>query len=324
LALSHTWEASSLIEQYSEVPNGVFLIGENDTIRRNYFSGNHWRTNTGGGQICVATIGMNGSILIEDNVIDAGGGNLTSGIELGNTEYEPLSNSVIRNNIVGNQQLYGIIEQFGGGNTIDGNVVYNSGAASPGNGFLDVPGIDVKAGICGSRYTRNCAFDNQTTKTQYWGFYIGAGASNDYMIADNLFIGNINRPGFCDGGTGTNKRIEGNLSAAIGKPLAESPAKRAPAFEIGNWGPRSTNAGNPFNVQPSGLSAMYFVVHDPPPHAAVLWQGKALPGVAVDTKAGLITVTVPGKCFAVPGEYEIVIKDLETGATSQVVQFQVK
>ena len=56
----------------------------------------------------------------------------------------------------------------------------------------------------------------------------------------------------------------------------------------------------------------------------MLWQGKALPGVAVDTKAGLITATVPAECFAPSGQYDIVINDPETTATSQIVQFQVK
>lgn len=62
--------------------NGIFGSGRNVQIARNYLSGNHRQIYpTGGGQIAIKGVATNANISIVGNIVETGGGPVTSGLE---------------------------------------------------------------------------------------------------------------------------------------------------------------------------------------------------------------------------------------------------
>ncbi len=181
--------------------NGIFGSGRNVEIARNYLSGNHRQVYpTGGGQIAIKGVATNANISIVGNLVETGGGPVTSGLEIDGPGV-----SIVWNQIHGHG-LFGIILQSGFGHEVVGNTVSNSGT-----GFFPGPGIYVAAGISGFRILGNRVYDDQESKTQTWGIHVEIGSSADYTIAGNDVRGNINTLGILDGGFGMNRQVYGNL-----------------------------------------------------------------------------------------------------------------
>lgn len=88
---------------------------------------------------------------------------------------------------------------------------------------------------------------------------------------------------------------------------AAAPAPTAAAPALVNWGPQSTPAGTPFQVQADGGSGMFFEFDHELPAAptAVTFNGTPMGGMVAAGK--VVTATVPAAAIASPGSYEIVI-----------------
>jgi hypothetical protein len=180
--------------------NGIFGSGRNIEISRNFLSGNHRQVfPTGGGQICIKGVTTNANISIVGNTVEAGGGVVTSGVEI---DGPPVN--IVWNTIRG-QNLFGIILQSGFGHQVIGNVIGNSGTR-----VFPEPGIEVAAGVSGFRVAGNRVYDDQTVKTQSVGVQVESGPSRDYVIAGNDLRGNL-FGGISDGGFGANRKVYGNL-----------------------------------------------------------------------------------------------------------------
>jgi len=181
--------------------NGIFGSGRAVEITRNYLSGNHRQVfPSGGGQIAIKGVPTNANISIVGNVIENGGGAVTSGIEIDGPPVQVIWNTVRWN------ALLGIILQSGFGHQVVGNAVSNSGSI-----FAKQPGILVVAGISGFRILGNRAFDDQTDKTQSHGIQVETGPSSDYVIAGNDVRGNALPSGISDEGWGPNRLVFGNI-----------------------------------------------------------------------------------------------------------------
>ena len=91
---------------------------------------------------------------------------------------------------------------------------------------------------------------------------------------------------------------EGNGSASAG------PAAPAGPLEVVDWGPRGTQAGVAFNVQPGGHSGLWLRVNQPLKGQVVLVQfGDAfLEGQVHGT---VVTAIVPEEAYAQAGDYEV-------------------
>ena len=112
--------------------NGIFCTAPGGLISRCLLAGNHWNTNTGGGQIACA------EWTIDTVKIQQGGGPLAHGIETN-------GGSTIRNCIIEDQQCFGVVfqqpyqGQVGNFNDmITASRITNSGVACPANGFPKV------------------------------------------------------------------------------------------------------------------------------------------------------------------------------------------
>ncbi|MDP7310488.1 MAG: right-handed parallel beta-helix repeat-containing protein, partial [Dehalococcoidales bacterium] len=193
--------------------NAIFGGGSNITIDGNYFANNHLQISPeGGGQIDIVTgDGVSSTkdmdttgVVIANNVFDAGGGALTSGLELNGNDI-----TVVGNTIRG-QDYYGVILQRGNRHVISSNIISNSGTTGTNS-----PGIRVNADVEDFQITGNKIFDDQDTKTQSWGIQIMSGDSDNYIISSNDVRGNVNAAGLSDSGTGTTKQIFGNLPISL-------------------------------------------------------------------------------------------------------------
>ena len=90
-------------------------------------------------------------------------------------------------------------------------------------------------------------------------------------------------------------------------PSIQAPqAISASSIKIVFWGPRSTPAGESFNVQPNGDSALWFEQRGIPHSSAVrvYWDDTPLPNLIVNPdKVG--TVSIPKDLLAKPGVHNI-------------------
>lgn len=113
------------------------------------------------------------------------------------------------------------------------------------------------------------------------------------------------------------------------KPVATSNEKPVPAaapekhLTIKDFGPRETKAGQGFNVQPNGVSALWFNSENAPQTTVVVVNETTLPAaVAVDGK--LVTAGVPKDLFGKAGELSVYLLDKATGEKSNEMKFVVK
>jgi hypothetical protein len=105
-------------------------------------------------------------------------------------------------------------------------------------------------------------------------------------------------------------------------PPARSPAAKAPSMpRLVSWGPSSVEVGVPFNRQPDGSSALWFLLDDAPAHVTVTLDGRPL-AVTVGT-AGLVSAAVP-ELPRLPGRSRLVLGDGASGLPLAEAWLEVK
>lgn len=87
-----------------------------------------------------------------------------------------------------------------------------------------------------------------------------------------------------------------------------------------NWGPNFTKAGQDFNVQENGESALWFNVQNGTRNTVVYWDTQQLVSNS-DTLATIITASVPKNLYRKPGDVRLHLRDTLTGNTSMNVVF---
>ncbi len=87
-----------------------------------------------------------------------------------------------------------------------------------------------------------------------------------------------------------------------------------------NWGPNFTKAGQDFNVQANGESALWFNVQNGTRNTVVYWDTQQLVSNS-DTLATIITASVPKNLYRKPGDVKLHLRDTLTGNTSMNVVF---
>jgi len=98
--------------------------------------------------------------------------------------------------------------------------------------------------------------------------------------------------------------------------------KKAPApLVLKEIGPTSSKAGEGFNKQPGGESAMWARAVNAPEGTVIVWDKKELPTFGHSKE--ILTAPVPREFYARPGNYEIFLLDPATGAKSNSLVFVV-
>ncbi len=93
---------------------------------------------------------------------------------------------------------------------------------------------------------------------------------------------------------------------------------------VDRWGPESTTAGETFNTQPDGASALWIRVPCFPESTVVTFGGVEIP-TTLRPGDGLITTHITDhSIYANPGEYPVELLDRETGAREMVGSFIVR
>lgn len=110
------------------------------------------------------------------------------------------------------------------------------------------------------------------------------------------------------------------------KPVAkqETVAKQEAVIKVTSWGPKSTQAGKGFQVQPNGDSVLGFEYSGPgDANTLEVWFGdQKLSGVAVvPGKAG--SATVPPKLFAEAKSVPVYLIYTTTGAKTELGSFEI-
>ncbi|HSB17876.1 MAG TPA: IPT/TIG domain-containing protein, partial [Bryobacteraceae bacterium] len=86
-------------------------------------------------------------------------------------------------------------------------------------------------------------------------------------------------------------------------------------------GPLQTRAGQRFNVQPDGTSAIWLQTENVPRSSVVILGDRRLPSMVAGATA--VSCTVPRELYAKPGKYPIYVEDALTGRRSNALQFTV-
>ena len=81
-------------------------------------------------------------------------------------------------------------------------------------------------------------------------------------------------------------------------------------------------AGQGFNPQAHGESAMWATVQNATDTTVIVWGETKLP--TFKQAEGVLTAPVPKELYAKPGEYNIYLLDTDTGAKSNSVVFTVE
>lgn len=112
--------------------------------------------------------------------------------------------------VMGNAQHGVLIDAGAVDGIIDGNFIGKNSVEASGT----YHGIRVAAGAVRYSITNNRigGLVGGGAEGQGYGVSIAAGASDNYQVCGNTFFGNVTGALF-DGGTGTNKRVEGNIGA---------------------------------------------------------------------------------------------------------------
>ena len=90
---------------------------------------------------------------------------------------------------------------------------------------------------------------------------------------------------------------------------------------IENFGPTETVAGQGFNIQPNGDSAMWLMADNPSAELVLVFGEKELPTVA--GAGNVVAAAIPPKLLAQPGVIQVRLLDPITRRTSNVVQFTI-
>jgi hypothetical protein len=88
-------------------------------------------------------------------------------------------------------------------------------------------------------------------------------------------------------------------------------------------GPLKTKAGQGFNVQPNGESAMWFKAENTTKTTVVVWGETRLNTLFVNPTE-LTASVVPKELYSKPGQIQIYLLDTKTGAKSNNIVFTVE
>ena len=90
-----------------------------------------------------------------------------------------------------------------------------------------------------------------------------------------------------------------------------------------DYGPQDVRAGQDFNVQPSGVSAIWASTENATPATVIVIKGVRLKS-DVQQDGKLITAAVPPSVYESAGEYPIYLLDEKSGQRSNELKFIVK
>jgi hypothetical protein len=116
------------------------------------------------------------------------------------------------------------------------------------------------------------------------------------------------------------------LWGSSGQEGGEGPleaGEEAPAPVIDDYGPRRIEAGVPFNVQPSGASALWFHARHATYRTVVVFDGRELRS-AVAQDGRTVSAAVPDELFRVSGEHAVFLFDKLRRQKSEVVKLRVE
>jgi hypothetical protein len=116
---------------------------------------------------------------------------------------------------------------------------------------------------------------------------------------------------------------EDKLPAGSAPRAATAPVALAQAPFITWFGPQGTAAGQVFNRQATGESALWFIADHVSPSTVIVFAGTRLES-AVAKDLSHVTATVPEGLYARPGVYHVYLLDAGTGLQSAPVQFTVR
>ncbi|MCT0219098.1 hypothetical protein KQ304_08820 [Synechococcus sp. CS-1329] len=122
-------------------------------------------------------------------------------------------------------------------------------------------------------------------------------------------------------GPARNALMASLLAIPLGLAACSPAAKQ---ISLKGYGPLEIQAGQPFNVQPDGLSAIWADTTDAPKSAVPVLAGQKLPGSSVNSDGTLVSGLVPPELYAKPGSYPLYIVDEKTGKKSNEVMLIVK
>ncbi len=88
-------------------------------------------------------------------------------------------------------------------------------------------------------------------------------------------------------------------------------------------GPAKTKAGQAFNVQPDGVSAIWAVSENATPSTVIVWGDRQLKA-SVFHNPKLLTAVVPKELYAKPGQIQVYLTDTKTGVRSNSVVFDIE
>ena len=95
--------------------------------------------------------------------------------------------------------------------------------------------------------------------------------------------------------------------------------------KIKNWGPKETQEGRKFNMQPNGLSAMWVKVKGVSMHSKtlVLFGGNEISDQDISVQAEAVTFFVRDELIQKSGSYKVAIIEGDTGRKINVGDFKV-
>lgn len=99
--------------------------------------------------------------------------------------------------------------------------------------------------------------------------------------------------------------------------------KATPSFVLKEMGPVKTKAGQGFNVQPNGESAMWFKTENATQTTVAVWGETRLNTTFVNPKE-LTALVVPKELYSKPGQFHIYLLDTKTGVQSNSIVLTVE
>ncbi len=90
--------------------------------------------------------------------------------------------------------------------------------------------------------------------------------------------------------------------------------KETPPLKVVKMGPTTIKAGQDFNVQPDGFSAIWVEAENATKTTVVVWGETQLKSVV--RVPDLVTAAVPKELYSKPGTFQISLLDTQTGSKS--------
>ncbi|MCX5848714.1 MAG: hypothetical protein NTW65_04630 [Deltaproteobacteria bacterium] len=116
-------------------------------------------------------------------------------------------------------------------------------------------------------------------------------------------------------------RLMWSISEPVVIKVLKDERKKLPPPKINSYGPESIRAGESFNRQPDGSSAMWLKTTNATSRTVVFFNGRELE-TRVESPL-LVTARVPDELFSAPGNVEVYLKDRLTGQISNAIKIPV-